>query len=513
MSATLTNNTGASITISSITPSGANAAEFPLQTGTGICAQNTVLAAGSSCNLTYEFKPTALGAQGPITVTIADSRPGNSVLMLNGSGIAPDVTISKSHTGDFTVNSNGAYKIIVTNNGTSATTGNITVTDTLATGLSFASNAGANWACTAAAQVVTCVYSGPALAATGGSSTLTLNVSVGPNAISSPSASGFTVSNTATVSDPNDTVTTDKSATDPIPTNIDNVQPTQSSFSPILGLIAGATTDQQIILTGTGFNASTQVNGFGTTLTGTASTDGKTLTITVPHANLATAGTVTITVINPKNPTTNNGGGTASANQSFPLVGLQSIAPQTGTPNPVPIVAGTPFALQMNLNLTPSGAMLPADVNITCSFPMALTGATCTPSPATIPHGSTSASSIITIKAIPTTGGTTGSLTSSPWIGGRGPWSTSLLVARCNCSPIDAGNVGDDPAADAAIAPRSGVSDARAARVGRGSARRMHNDGPYDSHAHGSVDHHRDGDHCGWGVGNNHGQYQRFKLE
>ena len=88
-----------------------------------------------------------------------------------------------------------------------------------------------------------------------------------------------------------------------------------------------------------------------------------------------------------------------------------------------------------------------------------------------------------------------------------------LLVARCNCSLIDAGNVGDDPAADAAIAPRSGVPDARAARVGRGSARRMHNDGPYDSHAHGSVDHHRDGDHRGWGVGDNNGQYQRFKLD
>jgi uncharacterized repeat protein (TIGR01451 family) len=419
MSATLTNNTGASITIGSITPSGANAGEFPLQTGSGICAQNAVLAAGSSCNLTYVFKPTALGPQGPITVTIADSRPGNSVLTLNGTGIAPDVTISKSHTGDFTVGSNGAYTIKVTNSGTSPTTGNITVTDTLATGLSFASNAGANWACSAAAQVVTCTYSGPALAATGGSSTLTLNVSVGPNAISSPSASGFTVSNTATVSDPNDTVTTGKSVTDPT-TNIDNMQPTQSSFSPILGLIAGAATDQQIMLTGTGFNASTQVNGFGTTLTGTASTDGKTLTITAPHADLATAGTVTITVINPKNPTTNNGGGTASANQSFPLVGLQSLAPQTGTPNPVPIVAGTPFALQMNLNLTPAGASLPADVNITCSFPMALTGATCTPSPATIPHGTTSASSIITIKAIPTTGAAA-ALKSSPWIGGPGP--------------------------------------------------------------------------------------------
>jgi uncharacterized repeat protein (TIGR01451 family) len=263
------------------------------------------------------------------------------------------------------VGSNGIYTIKVTNSGTGPTTGNITVTDTLPAALTFVSGSAAGgWSCTATGQTVTCTYSGPALAAAGGNSTVTLTVSVAPGAFPS-------VTNTATVADPNDAKSNDKSATD-AQTNIDNVQPTQSSFSPILGLIAGATTDQQIVLTGTGFNSSTQVNGFGTTLTGTASADGKTLTITVPHADLATAGTVTITVINPKNPTTNNGGGTASANQSFPLVGLQSIAPQTGTPNPVPIVAGTPFALQMNLNLTPSGSMLPADVNITCSFPMAL---------------------------------------------------------------------------------------------------------------------------------------------
>jgi len=340
---------------------------------------------------------------------------------------APDVTISKSHTGDFLVGANGVYTIKVTNSGTGPTTGNITVTDTLPAGLSFASFAGANWSCAATGQAVTCTYSGPALAAAGGNSTFTLTVSAAPGAFPS-------VTNTATVADPNDAKSNDKSATD-APTNIDNVIPAlSSSFSPSLGLIAGATTDQQITLNGTGFNASTTVSFNGVVLTGgNANAAGTSLTITVPHADLATApasGTVTVFATNPKNPTTNVGGG-QSANQTFPLVGLQSIAPQTGTPNPLPIVAGTPFALQMNLNLTPAGAMLPADVNITCSFPMALTGATCTPSPATIPHGATSGSSIITIKAIPTTGGATGSSTPAPWIGGRGPWSTYLpwLVA------------------------------------------------------------------------------------
>ena len=138
---------------------------------------------------------------------------------------APDVTISKSHTGDFVVGSNGVYTIKVTNNGTGGTTGNITVTDTLPAGLTFVSSTGTGWACGAGAQnaqVVTCTYSGSPLAALVGTSTFTLSASVAPGAFPS-------VTNAATVADPNDGKTTDKSATD-APTNIDNVVPTQSSL-------------------------------------------------------------------------------------------------------------------------------------------------------------------------------------------------------------------------------------------------------------------------------------------
>jgi uncharacterized repeat protein (TIGR01451 family) len=353
-----------------------------------------------------------------LTFTAAFSQNGNKyqAVFTNSVGtatttaatltvIAPDVTISKTHAGDFTVGSTGVYTIKVTNSGTGPTTGAIAATDTLPAGLTFVSSAGANWACSATGQAVTCTYSGPALAAAGGNSTFTLTVSVAPSAFPS-------VTNAATVADPNDAKSNDKSATD-APTNIDNALPTQLSFSPALGLIAGATSAQQITLTGTGFNGSTQVT-LGTTpplntpLTGTANATGTSLTISVPAAELAlaNAGSLTLGVTNPKNPTSNAGGGTATMNQTFPLVGMQSIAPQTGTPNPVPIVAGTPFALQMNLNLTPMGATLPADVNITCAFPMTLTGATCAVNPATIAHGTTSGSTIITIQANHPTGGT-----------------------------------------------------------------------------------------------------------
>ncbi len=348
---------------------------------------------------------------------------------------APDVTPLVSHVGDFAVNSNGVYSIKVTNNGSGPTTGNITVTDTLPAGLGFVSNTGAGWSCAAGAQnaqIVTCTYTGAALA-TGISSSFTLTVSVAPSAITSSTAAGFTVTNMVTVSDPNDGRSTDKSSPNDI-TNIDNAVPAQSSFLPNLGLIAGATSAQQITITGTGFNSSTVVTlgatpPLNTPLTGTANAAGTSLVISVPTAELAVAnaGNLTITVTNPKNPTSNLGGGPAASTLTLPLVGMSSIAPQTGTPTPVPVVAGTPFALQMNVSLSPSGATLPADVTITCSFTPPLTGATCTPNPSTIAKGATTASTVISITAVPTKSGNSGAAPSLPGSGGHGPWSTPSL--------------------------------------------------------------------------------------
>ena len=73
----------------------------------------------------------------------------------------PDLAIDKSHTGDFTVGTNGVYTITVTNSGTCSTSGTITVTDTLPDGLSFVSGTGSGWSCSANGQVVTCTNAGP----------------------------------------------------------------------------------------------------------------------------------------------------------------------------------------------------------------------------------------------------------------------------------------------------------------------------------------------------------------
>jgi uncharacterized repeat protein (TIGR01451 family) len=343
---------------------------------------------------------------------------------------APDVTLSLTHpAGDFVVGSTGTFNIKVTNTGSGPTTGNITVTDNFPAGIGYVSSTGTNWACVGGTQtppVVICTYSGAALAPTA-SSSFTLTASVAPGAFP-------TATNIANVSDPNDGRSTDKQSTDTA-ANVDNVVPTQSAISPNLGLIAGATSAQQITITGTGLNASTFVT-LGTTaplntqLKGTASANGTSLVISVPADELvvADAGNLVVTVTNPKNPVTTLGGGPAATTQTLPLVGMSSLTPGTGTVSPTPVVAGTPSAITMNLNLTPSGATLPADVTITCSLPTTLTGATCTPSPSTITHGTaaSAATTIVTINAVPTKGGSGGSSLVIPTTG-RGPLSTTTL--------------------------------------------------------------------------------------
>ncbi|MDH5234654.1 MAG: DUF11 domain-containing protein, partial [Gemmatimonadota bacterium] len=104
-----------------------------------------------------------------------------------------DLLIAKSHTGNFTVGVNGVYTLTVTNQGRLATSGVITVTDVLPTGLSFVSGTAAGWTCGAAGQTVTCTSSN-VIAALGGSNAITLTVGVAaaaaPSVTNSASVAG-----------------------------------------------------------------------------------------------------------------------------------------------------------------------------------------------------------------------------------------------------------------------------------------------------------------------------------
>src|SRR5207245_1836674 len=118
-----------------------------------------------------------------------------------------DLSIVKSHAGDFTVGQQGSYDMTVTNTGSTDAGGPITVTDTLPAGLSFVSGSGSGWSCSASGQDVTCTHA--ATLGAGASSAITLTVDVGPAA--EPS-----VTNIAQVSSPgSDPTPADDSASDP----------------------------------------------------------------------------------------------------------------------------------------------------------------------------------------------------------------------------------------------------------------------------------------------------------
>jgi uncharacterized repeat protein (TIGR01451 family) len=93
---------------------------------------------------------------------------------------SPDLAIAMSHDGAFTAGEQGVYVLTITNTGLTATTGPITVTDTLPSGLSYFAATGAGWTCSVVEQVVTCTNPGPINP--GSSSTITLTVRVEPQA-------------------------------------------------------------------------------------------------------------------------------------------------------------------------------------------------------------------------------------------------------------------------------------------------------------------------------------------
>lgn len=92
----------------------------------------------------------------------------------------PDLTITKTHQGNFAQNGTGSYDLRVQNlpTATGPTYGPVEIVDTLPDGFSFVSATGNDWNCLANGQVVTCVYDGPAINPGGILPELTINVNV-----------------------------------------------------------------------------------------------------------------------------------------------------------------------------------------------------------------------------------------------------------------------------------------------------------------------------------------------
>ncbi|MGD9841380.1 MAG: hypothetical protein AB7F79_01675 [Steroidobacteraceae bacterium] len=164
---------------------------------------------------TYDVSPYL--SAGQTTATTNYSAGGDLVLLAAQivsvtSEPEIDLSITKTHVGNFSVGSNASYTLRVANaSGVQAIDYLTTVTDTLPAGLTYVSASGTGWNCSAAAQVVTCTHAAP-LAAGSAFPDITLTVAVGNAAYPS-------VSNIATVSSSgsNDINSTNNSAMDVAP--------------------------------------------------------------------------------------------------------------------------------------------------------------------------------------------------------------------------------------------------------------------------------------------------------
>ena len=116
--------------------------------------------------------------------TIDQDQTDNRVTLATVATRNVILTVTKSHVGNFVVGTNGTYTLSAKNSGTSASTGTITFSDTLPSGMQLVTSTGAGFVCATAGttpQIVTCTYA--AAVAVGATITATLTVSVAAAAV------------------------------------------------------------------------------------------------------------------------------------------------------------------------------------------------------------------------------------------------------------------------------------------------------------------------------------------
>ncbi|MFN7937796.1 MAG: S-layer homology domain-containing protein [Bryobacteraceae bacterium] len=210
-------STGGLVTVTDTLPAGLTATSAAgngwscTVAATVTCTRSDVLAAGQVYSPITVTVNVAANAAASVTNTATvsgsdDNTPGNNTASDATTIVqVADLTVSKTHVGNFTQGQSGAqYTITVSNTGAGPTVGPMIVTDTLPAGLTATAMGGSNWACSVAG--LTCVGSIPL--APGGVYPpifLTVNVSTGPPA---------TVTNTVTVSGGGELNTSNNSASD-----------------------------------------------------------------------------------------------------------------------------------------------------------------------------------------------------------------------------------------------------------------------------------------------------------
>ena len=190
------------VTVTDTVPSGLSLVSLA---GTGwtcvanACTRNDALASGSSYPAITATVNVGAAATSPQLNSVTVSGGGSANATATDSIVVTSVallSITKTHSGNFTQGQqNATYTVTVSNTaGAGATSGTVTVADTLPSGLTLVSLAGTGWTCTAA----TCTRA-DALAAAASYPAITATVNVGSTA-TSPQINSVTVSGGGSVS-------------------------------------------------------------------------------------------------------------------------------------------------------------------------------------------------------------------------------------------------------------------------------------------------------------------------
>ena len=175
------------------------------------CTRSDTLAAGASYPAITLAVNVASDAPASVTNAVSISGGGeinasnDTASDIAGVNTSPDLTIAKSHSGNFVRGQIGAtYTITATNSGGAPTSSSVTVTDMLPAGLTATAIGGTNWNCTLG--TLTCTRT-DVLAAGASYPAITLTVNIASTAPAS-------VTNTATISGGGETNLSNDTAND-----------------------------------------------------------------------------------------------------------------------------------------------------------------------------------------------------------------------------------------------------------------------------------------------------------
>jgi uncharacterized repeat protein (TIGR01451 family) len=129
---------------------------------------------GTTLNPGVTYGATAGAAGASATNASISSTSGTQ----SGAQCTPDMSLSKTHAGNFVRGSTASYTVAVSNvSPYGATSGTVTVTDTLPAGLTPSTASGSGWSCSIASQTVTCTRAN-SLAANSSYPSITITSSV-----------------------------------------------------------------------------------------------------------------------------------------------------------------------------------------------------------------------------------------------------------------------------------------------------------------------------------------------